>query len=408
MDLEGAEYEALKGAQKNIEKFKPKIFLEILTIENAVNCFAFLAKFGYRFSVLNFYPFNPKNRFKNQNDIFQQKNEFYLYVTADEEEVLPGIEVSREEDLRNAFQHLKTNAPKESFRRNCLNLWQNRHNEIRRLLVVPFYKNEDLVRQITDSILEIKDEILKYQFEIVFVNDSPDYLPLAEALDYHQRRLKGLSHRLITNPQNLGYLSACNVILEEFQDGSRDILFLNSDARILPGALQEVCEVAEIDPRFGFIAPRSDFATICTIRNEGGRFDTFDIHRHVKNRLKKYSVVPVVTGFCIYIKGAVIRDFGPFDPVFGSGYEEENDMILRAGVGGWRAVMANRGFVRHSGSVSFGDAADEKKSANFEVLVNRHPYYNQLNHEHYRGEEFAAEQLVLASESKTFYFLHHI
>ena len=39
MDLEGVEYEALKGAQKNIEKFKPKIFLEILTIENAVNCF---------------------------------------------------------------------------------------------------------------------------------------------------------------------------------------------------------------------------------------------------------------------------------------------------------------------------------------------------------------------------------
>ena len=147
--------------------------------------------------------------------------------------------------------------------------------------------------------------------------------------------------------------------MEEFQDGSRDILFLNSDARILPGALQEVCEVAEIDPRFGFIAPRSRFATICTIRNEGGRFDTFDIHRHVKNRLKKYSVVPVVTGFCIYIKGAVIRDFGHFRSSFGSGYEEENDIILR-GVGGWRAVMANRGFVRHSGSVSFGDAADEK------------------------------------------------
>ena len=74
--------------------------------------------------------------------------------------------------------------------------------------MVPFYKNEDLVRQITDSILEIKDEILKYQFEIVFVNDSPDYLPLAEAFDYHQRRLKGLSHRLITNPQNLR-LSEC-------------------------------------------------------------------------------------------------------------------------------------------------------------------------------------------------------
>ncbi len=61
MDIEGHELEALKGAQRSIERFRPKILIEIYEnktefndrqMANASEIFTFLAQFGYEYVIV--------------------------------------------------------------------------------------------------------------------------------------------------------------------------------------------------------------------------------------------------------------------------------------------------------------------------------------------------------------------
>ena len=63
--------------------------------------------------------------------------------------------------------------------------------------------------------------------------------------------------------------------------------------------------------------------------------------------------VPRLIGFCIYLRRAVIERIGGFDVGFGIGNFEDDDLVLRAGIAGFGAVVVPGVFVHHHGSVTF-------------------------------------------------------
>ena len=189
--------------------------------------------------------------------------------------------------------------------------------------------------------------------EIVFFNDSPEDLQLSRELEKCLRnKVIGVNLTVITNCENLGFIQSVNQGLEDAIKAGDDVLLLNSDAYIFPGTLTELVEIARLDPMIGFISPRSNNAIICSSptnkvvkSNSDNYFKEFQV---VKKHLQRYSYVPTVVGFCVYIKLEILRNFGVLDPVYGLGYHEENDLIMRANLCGYRAVLANYAYAWHA------------------------------------------------------------
>src|SRR4029077_13962378 len=95
--------------------------------------------------------------------------------------------------------------------------------------------------------------------------------------------------------------------------------------------------------------------------------------------------LPTTVGFCIYVRRAALADIGLFDVVaFGRGYGEENDFCLRAGVRGWRHLLACDTFVYHEGAVSSGAGAPAAARHGMAVLAERYPHYDRLVANHVR------------------------
>jgi glycosyltransferase involved in cell wall biosynthesis len=93
-----------------------------------------------------------------------------------------------------------------------------------------------------------------------------------------------------------------------------------------------------------------------------------------------------------------------FDPVFGLGYGEENDLCMRAGAAGFRNVLCEDAFVLHLGGSSFGDKRNDLAERNMQILLERHPRYLDQVHAYIAADparplrELALSQYRVLSE----------
>ncbi|WP_198364064.1 glycosyltransferase [Burkholderia ubonensis] len=275
-------------------------------------------------------------------------------------------------------------------------------------VVVPFYKKEELVEQIFASLDAIADELLEIGAKVFFYNDSPEYAPLQHALDRCRFDNSAIEFKVMRNDANLGFIGTCNAAFDRAKRERADVILLNSDTIVFPGALREMLQVGLLDPMIGFVSPRSNNATIATLpysslncdtRPEDGYADFIRVAAH----LPRFSFVPTAVGFCLLVKWAIFGELGAFDPIYGMGYNEENDLILRANRCGYRAVLANHAFVWHQGEQSFGESAQariDREEKNAPVLQGRYPEYLPLIHAYFDSPEFRAEDLVSYVDEK--------
>jgi GT2 family glycosyltransferase len=273
------------------------------------------------------------------------------------------------------------------------------------LLVIPFYKREDLVKRLFSNLYDNLPELKKLGIEIVVINDSPDYPALAKELESQGHLLADVSVRVIENSKNLGFVKSCNKAFEIAVNEKRNAIILNSDCLITPGALTEIVNVAQLDEKIGFVCPRSNNASIASLPSENqyrslGTKEAFNNSSKVFPLLPRFSYVPTAVGFCLLIKWEILADFGFFDEIYGIGYQEENDLVLRANRSGYRAALANHAFVWHEGSQSFkvAESAPKKREAkNLKILIKRYPYYLKLVQRFMQSPERRAEELVVAA-----------
>ena len=274
----------------------------------------------------------------------------------------------------------------------------------RRLLIAaPFYRNETLVGPLAQSLLRCADEICELGGEIVLFNDSPDYPPLAAALEEAAETLSDVAlTRVQTNPQNLGFVRTMNQAIAEAAARRFDLLLLNSDTVVFPGAIREMARIATTDPMIAFVNPRSNNATLATLP-AGERFRdlppeaAYAAWRNTAKSLPPVTYAPTAVGFCLLCRWKVLAEFGGFDEIYGAGYHEENDLVMRANRCGYRAVLANHAFVWHAGEASFGKLEQTKAARdkrNEAILFSRYPEYPALVHDFFESPEHHAERLL--------------
>lgn len=274
------------------------------------------------------------------------------------------------------------------------------------LIAVAFYKAPELVGFIATGLERIAAELRRNDCRILFYNDSPDHAELSAAFDAAAPRLAALGGvELIANPQNLGFIATMNQAFAEAERDGRDLLLLNSDAMPAPGALDEMRFVAAQDPMIGFVCPRSNNATLATIGEPVViDFDEAPRRRALERQmggaarfLPRAQYVPTNVGFCMLIKHEIIAEFGALSPVYGQGYNEENDYVMRAGQCGFRAALANWAYAFHVGEKSFAQSEAQRRArdlANRDILVRRYPEYPRLEANYFASENYAAEAFL--------------
>jgi GT2 family glycosyltransferase/glycosyltransferase involved in cell wall biosynthesis len=267
-------------------------------------------------------------------------------------------------------------------------------------VIAPFFRKPELVESFFDSLEPCVDELKELQCTIVAINDSPEDLELAEALREASRgRLCDVPFLLRENAMNVGFVKSVNRGLKEAVEAGADVILLNSDTVVYPGAIREIQRVAYLDPMIGFVSPRTNHATICSFphQEEFRKLqpdDSYSIFQELSTHLPEFHYVPTAVGFCMFIKLDILREFGLLDEKYGKGYNEENDLVMRANRCGFRAALANHAFVYHIGESSFS-VSDLPKSTHDErnaaLLKSRYPEYMEhvhgyLESAHYKGE----------------------
>jgi GT2 family glycosyltransferase len=270
-------------------------------------------------------------------------------------------------------------------------------------IIIPFYSNPELVESVFASIHCVLSELIALDCRLIAVNDSPGHVALARALEVaHQSVTSLIPMVLIENERNLGFVQSVNRALSLSMRDEHDVLLLNSDAALFPGAVTEIQTVAYIDPMVGFVSPRSNNATICSLpatRETSGLSpdECWQNFLALSGFLPRWHFAPTAVGFCLFIKRRIIEEFGVFDEVYGGGYNEENDLIMRANRCGYRAALANHAFVYHRGEASFNISAAPKEgreARNAEILSQRYPEYVNHCNRYLLGPHSQAESLL--------------
>jgi GT2 family glycosyltransferase len=244
-------------------------------------------------------------------------------------------------------------------------------------IVVPVYNAPADLRACVESVLAHTSA----PYGLVLIDDASTDPAIAEYFDeLAKRELPALT--LLRNDRNLGFTLTAN---RGMSRSRADVVLLNSDAIVTRGWLDAILRCAASDPRIGTITPFSNNAEICsfprfcenTVWADGA--DPEPVRAAIEAAaVPSYPDIPTGVGFCMFVRRALLDAIGAFDPAFGAGYGEENDLCLRAHAAGFRNVLCDHAFVLHTGGRSFLGAKDGLGVRNTDVLLARHPRYLDL------------------------------
>ena len=160
--------------------------------------------------------------------------------------------------------------------------------------------------------------------------------------------------RVIQNAENRGFPAAANQGIVASR--GEQILLLNNDVVVTTGWLDRMLDHLYADPRVGLVGP-------CSNRVSGAQqvdvtytgladLDGF-AWEWGKAHDRRSEDTDRLVGFCLLVRREVVTTIGLLDERFGVGNFEDDDYCRRAGLAGYRAVIARDTFVHHFGSRTF-------------------------------------------------------
>jgi GT2 family glycosyltransferase len=243
------------------------------------------------------------------------------------------------------------------------------------VILIPIYRGIEITQDCIESVLAQADGAL-----LLLINDASPESGMAEMLEGYVKRPEMV---VLTNAANLGFVRTVNRGFG-FAAGA-DILLLNSDTVLYPGALQELRRVAYAQAEIGTVTALSNNATIFSYPHQELRRALLpDIgwaelaQAALEGGAGTYADAPSGHGFCMFIKAEVMARVGQFDEGFGRGYGEENDFCLRAAGLGYRNVAAGGVLVEHKESISFTTEKSSLLAQNLPRLNALYPEYTPL------------------------------
>lgn len=243
-------------------------------------------------------------------------------------------------------------------------------------ILIPIYNAYDQVKICVESVLRNTAQ----QHKVYLLDDaSPDnrILPLLKEFAQKDKRVVVLS-----SEKNLGFIGNMN---RGFVLSENDVIILNSDTQVTPLWVEKMHACVSSKLNAGIVSPLSNNATILSVPEMNAsnklpkNFSVDDLAKLVDRvSLRVYPEIPTAVGFCMLIKRKVLNEVGFFDPVFGLGYGEENDLCERAKVKGFKILCCDDAYVHHYGEASFSfvDKIDERRKHNQKILDERWPNYN--------------------------------
>ena len=255
-------------------------------------------------------------------------------------------------------------------------------------IVIPVYNAAGDLARCADSVLAHPHDDCR----LTLIDDaSTDPGVAAYFAELAARGLPELE--LLSNQRNLGFTRTANRGMERSR---ADVVLLNSDTVVAGDWLHALRRCAASDPRIGTITPFSNNAEICSFPRfcVDNRWAEGDDPESVAAALARSAVptypdLPTGVGFCMFIRRALLDEIGLFDPAFGAGYGEENDLCLRAVQAGWRNVLADNAFVLHVGGRSFEGQKALLSPRNTALLLERHPHYERMVRDYIAADPLA-------------------
>lgn len=255
-------------------------------------------------------------------------------------------------------------------------------------IIVPVYKDWDTLSICIES---LKKYVSK-EHKVILANDNSNEADIIEKNILNS--IKGCDNFFyFRNEKNIGFVKTCNKYVFHELTEETDILLLNSDTEVTEGFLEEMLDVLYLSDKHGVVCPRSNNATILsvpintTFERSEIIYKSYQCYKEIKEYLPRFSVIPTGVGFCILIKRQIIDNFGLFDEIYGHGYNEENDFIMRINKYGYSTVMANKAFVFHFESKSFGkDKREKLNHQNEKILLTRYPHFKKAVEEYFERD----------------------
>ncbi|MGQ4275106.1 glycosyltransferase [Terrihabitans sp. B22-R8] len=185
---------------------------------------------------------------------------------------------------------------------------------------------------------------------------------------------------LVRNSQNLGFVETVNRGLACAIGG--DVLLLNADTIVPPGAIQRLAAAAHSAPDIGTVTPLSNNGEFTSLpvpftsnplpaSEAVAEIDRSAASANVDNIID----LPNGIGFCLYVTRTFLDAVGPLSADYHRGYLEDVDWCLRGRRVGLRSVCAGNVYVGHEGSRSFRREKRSLVVRNLAVLERRFPDY---------------------------------
>ena len=244
---------------------------------------------------------------------------------------------------------------------------------INRPQVEPHTSPVDIIICVHNALTELQsclDSLFQHTsqpFNLILVDDGSD-----EATAQYLRAFSQ-SHpaKLLRSDEATGYTYAANrgmrISSAEF------VVLINSDTILTPEWLDRSIACIQSNENIGIVGPLSNTASWQSVPKieQHGDWASNPLPEGITparmaqliaaNSGRLYPEMPLLNGFCLIIRRALLENVGLFDEEhFGKGYGEEDDLVLRARKQGWKMVLADDVFIYHAQSKSY---SSEKRHA---------------------------------------------
>lgn len=216
-------------------------------------------------------------------------------------------------------------------------------------IVIPVYNHIEATLTCLRSILADGDE--RTSLEVICVDDgssdaTADQLPQIDGLRY------------VRNPQNLGFIGACNagaaVARGEF------LVFLNNDTAVQPGWLDALVDTFHQHPRAGLVGAKlvypdgrlQEAGGIVFADGSGWNYGRFD--DPADPRYNYVREVDYCSGAAIAIRKALFDELGGFDSHYAPAYYEDTDLAMKVRAQGLSVLYQPASVVVHYEGVTSG------------------------------------------------------
>jgi GT2 family glycosyltransferase/glycosyltransferase involved in cell wall biosynthesis len=240
-------------------------------------------------------------------------------------------------------------------------------------IVMPLYRGVAEAAACLDSLRAAAPDGAR----IILVDDA------APGADMRDWALAQTGVTLCRHDENRGFPATVNTGLRAAGPGC-DVLVVNADTLVPPGAIATLRDVAYAQATTGTVAPLSNEASLLSYPDRNGGNEMPDLaaatalDRLARRTHRLASVtLPTTHGFCMYLRHDCLAAVGGLRPeIFAQGYGEENEFSIRATRAGFTHQAALGAYVAHHGGVSFGAATRALMARNMQLLARLDPDYH--------------------------------